>query len=84
MIFIPPAPPMTSLTFPTSSVKMDGAIDDRGRLMGNVMLAVTGVVPCLLRMVGLLKYSISLFRIIPVILDITPDPKLKNKCAVFT
>lgn len=73
---IPPAPPMTILTSFLSSKTMIGDIDETGLLPGEMKFAGAGKSPSE-NAAGIEKSFISLLKIIPVLSDVTYDPKLK-------
>ena len=75
IVRIPPAPPITSLTSPVPFTTIAGDIDDSGLFPGDMKLALDDGV---FVMLGMLKAVIWLFKSIPVLFDITPEPKLKS------
>ena len=81
IILEPPAPPVTSLTFPSLSVTIVGDIEDRGRFPGSIQLFwLEGAVHASsvqLGLFGLEKSSISSLNIMPVLLPIRLDPQLQ-------
>lgn len=79
VIFDPPAAPIPSKKSPFLSVIMDGHIEDSGRLPGSIKFDGEDGKPKELMTPGVEKSSISLFKIIPVLGDTKPQPKLKGK-----
>jgi hypothetical protein len=79
VIFVPPAAPTTSWTVPFWSTTIEGDIDDSGLFPALIKLATEGGMSKLLVMLGDEKSSISSFRIIPVLSDINPAPKLQAR-----
>ena len=60
MILGPPEAPMTSLTFPTLSVRMMGVIEETALLLGLIKLFSAGGYPKRVKTPGVLKSSIPL------------------------
>lgn len=77
VILLPPAAPITSMTFLFSSTTTVGHIEDKGLLPGSIKFAGDAVILYKFVIFGKEKSSISLLRIIPVLLDANFAPKLK-------
>lgn len=75
-MYEPPAAPTTSLTLPSGLVKMEGHIEDNGRLPLNIKFAGEGGIPKIFVMFGDEKSSISSLNMIPVRDPLLLDPNL--------
>ena len=76
MMRVPPAAPVASRTCPSPSSTRVGHMDDIGILPGTMKLLGEAGTPYTLMVPGVEKSSISLLKIMPVLLPTTFDPKL--------
>ena len=80
VIFVPPDAPVISLTFPVAlSMMIVGHVEERGIFPGLMKLFGEGGIPKSEVMLGDEKSSISSFMMMPVLGDITREPKLEKK-----
>lgn len=77
VILVPPAAPTTKIASPFSSTTTLGHIDDMGLFPGTIKFDGDGGTPNLLIKPGAEKSSISSFKMIPVLGDLKPAPKLE-------
>jgi hypothetical protein len=78
VILVPPDAPAINTTSPLEFVIMIGLIEDIGRLPGSMKLLGEGRTPNSLMRPGVEKSSISLLYVIPVTVERTLEPKLKE------
>lgn len=77
MITDPPEAPTIILRFPSLSSIIVGVMEDKGLLPGAMKLAALGLKPKALATPTLLKSSCASLKMIPVLVSIIPDPKLR-------
>jgi len=75
-ILVPPAAPTTKTASPSELTTINGLIDDRGIFPGAMKFSGEGGISKALVILGAEKSSISSFKIIPVLIDLTLAPKL--------
>ena len=82
---VPPAAPVARRTFPASSRTRVGQVDDIGLLPGAMKLLGEAGTPYEFTVPGVEKSSISLLKMMPVLLPTIFDPKLQreNRTRVF-
>jgi len=78
VIFDPPAPPIARTRSPFLSVIIVGHIEDIGRFPGSIKLAGEDGIPYLFITFGEEKSFIWLLKMIPVLGDMNPHPKLNE------
>ena len=78
VIVVPPAPPMIKAGEPSGAKKIEGLIEDCGLFPGAMKLEGDAGIPKELTVPGVEKSSISLLKMMPVLLPFTFDPKLSG------
>ena len=76
---VPPGAPVARRTFPASSRIRVGQVDDIGLLPGAMKLVGEAGTPYEFTVPGVEKSSISLLKMMPVLLPKTFDPKLQRE-----
>ena len=76
---VPPAAPVARRTLPASSRTRVGQVDDIGILPGAMKLLGEAGTPKKFNSPGVEKSSISLLKMMPVLLPKTFDPKLEKQ-----
>ena len=76
---VPPAAPVARRTLPASSRTRVGQVDDIGILPGTMKLVGEAGTPNTFTVPGVEKSSISLLKMMPVLLPKTFDPKLEKQ-----
>ena len=75
---VPPAAPVARRTLPASSRTRVGQVDDIGILPGTMKLLGEAGTPKKFTVPGIEKSSISLLKMMPVLLPMTFEPKLEK------